>query len=54
MKRIEAWIQRRELEDVTAVLRDAGVMRATVTKVRSVGTQVAEKGNTLSRRFVLR
>ena len=43
MKRIEVWLQRRELEDVTAALRHAGVMGATATEVCSVGSEVVEK-----------
>jgi nitrogen regulatory protein P-II 1 len=43
MKRIEVWVQRRELDDVTAALRDAGVMGATATEVRSAGSGVIER-----------
>jgi nitrogen regulatory protein P-II 1 len=43
MKRIEAWVQRCELEDVAAALREAGVAGATATEVRSVGNRVVEK-----------
>ena|SRR5215469_5035034 len=42
MKRIEVWLQRRELEDVTAALRHAG-LGATATEVCSVGSEVVEK-----------
>ena len=43
MKRIEVWLQRRELDDVAAALRDAGVMGATATEVHSTGSEVVEK-----------